>query len=111
MQVSQECLETRPKGVETRVRVSHDFHPSGTDGDGRRAVVRLHRRRRQHGWTCAQLSIFAAQTDQEAQYVCASLFSARKKVSICARPTTDRDLGSVIPKKKKETENEEEKKK
>ena len=78
MQVSQECLETRPKGVETRVQVSHDFHPSGTDGDGRRAVVRLHRRRRQHGWTCAQLSIFVAQTDQETQYVCASLFSARK---------------------------------
>ena len=45
------------QGVQTRVQVSREFDPFGSDGDGR-AVVRLRRHRRQHGWTCPQLSTF-----------------------------------------------------
>ena len=41
MPVSQECLETRTK--------------ESTRLDRRRAVDRLSRHRRQHGWTCPQL--------------------------------------------------------
>ena len=69
-------------GAETCVQVSRESHPSGTDGDGRRAVVRLYRHRRQHGWTCPQLPV---------------------STWVCARQTTDRDLASVILDRKKKT--------
>ena len=36
------------------MQVCHDVHPSGTHGNKRIAVDRLHRHRRQHWWTCPQ---------------------------------------------------------
>ena len=85
------------QGVETCVQVSQESHPSGTDGDRRRAVDRLHRYWR------ATAPLFCG-ADQGVQHVCISFFS-QMNAWICERPTTDRDLASVIPdKKEKERE-------
>ena len=56
----------------------------GCDGDGRRAVVRLRGYRRQHGWTCPQLTTLFCSADQGARHMCA-LFS-RESLDMC---TTD----------------------
>ena len=80
------------QGVETCVEVSRSSHPSGTDGNGRRAVDRLCRHRRQHGWTCPQLhTFFAVRT--KASNTCVQV-SFYKDAWICARRTTDRDFES-----------------
>ena len=59
----------------------------------RGAVVRLLRHRRQHGWTCPQLTTFFCSTDQGVQHVCTSFFFC-KKAWMRVRRTTDRDLES-----------------
>ena len=89
MQVSLESSRHEPRS-RTCVRVSLDSDPSVTDGYGRRAVDRLWRRWRQHGWTCPQLN-----GDLETQ--------RHEKVNawICARPTTHHDLASEKRKRKK----------
>ena len=103
----------------TCVQVSHDFHPSGTDGDRRRAVNRPSRHRRQHGWTWPQP--FFLQCGSKVHDVFAGfvrmlgnvhdrqpsvilIFITMKKLNawICAPPTTDPDHASVIPDKKRE---------
>ena len=56
----------------TCVPISRESHPSGTDGDGRRASDRLWRHRRQHG---------------RSPTVCASYFCSN--AWICARRTTE----------------------
>ena len=80
------------QGVETCVQVSRESHPSGTDGDRRRAVDRLRRYRRQHRWTCPQLRHFFVVRTKESN-TCVHVF-LREIAWIRARPTTDRDLES-----------------
>ena len=66
---SRGCLETRTKeskhacrflGSLTRVELT------ATGG----AVVRLHRHRRQHGWTCPQLPTFLLESNTCVQFFC-----------------------------------------
>ena len=70
--LSSLLLRNTDQGVETCVRVSPESRPSGSDDKERRAVVRLHRHRRQHGCTCPQLSTFFEGADQGVHDVCAS---------------------------------------
>ena len=64
------------------MRVSRESHPSGTGGDRRRAVERLHRYRRQLGWTCPQLPLFLRYGPRSPTrvYTC----SSRERLDLCS---------------------------
>ena len=89
----------------TYVRVTRDSDPSGTDGYGRRAVDRLWRRWRQHGWTCPQLTTFFPRRTKDARPTTDGDLETQRheKVNawICTRPTTHHDLASEKRKRKK----------
>ena len=85
VQVSQQCLETRP---------NESKHACIFLG----SLTRLARQSAGKS-KFPQLSTFVCSTNQGVQHVCTSF--SHEKLWICARPTTDHDLVSVIPDKKK----------
>ena len=91
------------QGVETHVQVSRDSCLSGTDGDriSCGSLAQAQASARVDVPTAPHFFLQWRRTRSPTQHVCTSLI-CRENVSMCARPTPDRDLGSVIQDNKKE---------
>ena len=92
------------QGVETCLPVSWECDPSATAMGG--AVVPLHTHRRQHGWTCPQLSTFFCSTDQGVKTRVYNFFTGMLGSVLDGQPTVILQV-SFRKRRKKEEEKRE----